>query len=392
MVKWTGSINMLKEFIWIKFGSVNTWNYSKASPKKPATWRLKEKDHLIIWYPSTKTLSFQRKIAYELKETIKAIIKEKKPASRAQANISGSIDETLNTLLSGSVDTPPLFPDTPKVQEYSTIDDRICTWTENETTAVKALIQLNPSKDLSFTPASRDCPWKTVMQCRETRTSDLFKKESEIIDSPSTVEEEIGHDNDAIKQTHCNKNARESDRTSVLLDLLCEEYVKRKQLQEKYVILEKESKNLRDEVESLTEVIRLLQAEKTNTEDHRDPPSEDIIKEWETPIKTASQKQPPRFTSLVETRNRFNVLSDENKDDNSADKKNDTFAIQMENIKLKRKINYLEKIIQDKDHLYKKEHASKEIIIQSEHSINQSTEKKKRRIQGRKIINKVKQH
>ena len=136
--------------------------YFKASPKKPATWRLKEKDYLIIWYPSTKTLSFQGKIAYELKEAIKAIIKEKKPASRAQANISSSINETLNTLLPGSVDTAPLFPDTPKVQEYSTIDDRICTWTENETTTVKALIQLNPSKDLSFTPASRDCPWKTV--------------------------------------------------------------------------------------------------------------------------------------------------------------------------------------------------------------------------------------
>ena len=130
--------------------------------------------------------------------------------------------------------------------------------------------------------------------------------------------------------------------------MLCEKNVKRKKLQEKYVILEKESKNLRGEVESLTEVIRLLQAEKTNTEDHKDPPSEDIIKEWQTPNKTASQKQPPRFTSLVETRNRFNVLSDENKDDNSADKKNNTFAIQMENIKLKRKINYLEKIIEDR--------------------------------------------
>ena len=127
--------------------------------------------------------------------------------------------------------------------------------------------------------------------------------------------------------------------------MLCEENVKRKKLQEKYVILEKESKNLRGEVESLTEVIRLLQAEKTNTEDHKDPPSEDIIKEWQTPNKTASQKQPLRFTPLVETRNRFNVLSDENKDDNLVDKKNDTFAIQMENIKLKRKINYLEKII-----------------------------------------------
>ena len=110
--------------------------------------------------------------------------------------------------------------------------------------------------------------------------------------------------------------------------MLCEENVKRKKLQEKYVILEKESKNLRGEVESLTEVIRLLQAEKKNTEDHKDPSSEDIIKEWQTPDKTASQKQPPRFTSLVETRNRLNVLSDENKNDNSADKKNDRFAIQ----------------------------------------------------------------
>ena len=297
VVKWTGSINMLKEFIRIKFGSVNTWSYFKASPKKPATWRQTQKDyHLIIWYPSTKTLSFQGKIAYQLKETIRAIIKEKKPASRAQANISSSIDETLNTLLSGSVDTPPLFPDTPKVQEYSTIDDRICTWTENETTAVKALIQLNPSKDLSFTPSLRDCPWKTVMHCRETRTTDLVEKDSDIIDAPFSVEEEIGHDNDAIKQAHCNKNARESDRTSVLLEWLCEENVKRKKLQEKNVILEKESKNLRDEVESLTEVIRLLQHEKANTEGHKDP-SEDIIKKWQTPNKTASQKRHPQIYS-----------------------------------------------------------------------------------------------
>ena len=59
------------------------------------------------------------------------------------------------------------------------------------------------------------------MQRRGTRTSDLIKKDLEIIDSPSSIEEETGHDNDAIKQTLCNKNARESDRTSVLLDLLC---------------------------------------------------------------------------------------------------------------------------------------------------------------------------
>ena len=37
VVKWTRSINMLKEFIRIKFGSVNTRSYFKASPKKPAT-------------------------------------------------------------------------------------------------------------------------------------------------------------------------------------------------------------------------------------------------------------------------------------------------------------------------------------------------------------------
>ena len=49
----------------------------------------------------------------------------------------------------------------------------------------------------------------------------------------------------------------------------------------------------------------------------------------------------------------------------------------MENIKLKRKINYLEKIIEDKDHLYKKEHTSKEIIMQSEHSINQTNRQEK---------------
>ena len=145
------------------------------------------------------------------------------------------------------------------------------------------------------------------------------------------------------------------------------------------------------EVASLTEVIRLLQAEKTNTEDHKDPPSEDIIKEWQTLNKTASQKQPPRFTPLVETRNRFNILSDKNKDDNSADKKNDTFAIQMENIKLKRRINYLEKIIQDKDHTRKSIHQKRSLCNQNIVSIK-PTEKKKRRIQGRKIINKVKQH
>ena len=49
----------------------------------------------------------------------------------------------------------------------------------------------------------------------------------------------------------------------------------------------------------------------------------------------------------------------------------------MENIKLKRKINYLEKMIQDKDYLYRKEHSSKEIIMQSEHSINQTNREEK---------------
>ena len=49
----------------------------------------------------------------------------------------------------------------------------------------------------------------------------------------------------------------------------------------------------------------------------------------------------------------------------------------MENIKLKRKMNYLEKIMKDKDHSYKKEHLSKEIIMQSEHSIHQTNREEK---------------
>ena len=109
---------------------------------------------------------------------------------------------------------------------------------------------MNPSKELNFTPASKYCPWKSVIRCRETRTSDSVERDSEIIDFSTSVEEEIGHDNDAIKQTHCNKNARESDRTSVLLDLLCEENAKRKKLQGKNIILEKEFKTLRGEVKA----------------------------------------------------------------------------------------------------------------------------------------------
>ena len=85
-----------------------------------------------------------------------------------------------------------------------------------------AVLSNSAIKKKHFICTLRDCPWKTVIQCRKTLTSDLVEKDSDIIDSPSSVEEEIGHDNDVIKRTHCNKNTRESDRTSVLLDLLCE--------------------------------------------------------------------------------------------------------------------------------------------------------------------------
>ena len=56
VVKWTGSINMLKEFIRIKFGSVNTWSYFKASPKKNSNLETEGEglsNHLVSLYKDT---------------------------------------------------------------------------------------------------------------------------------------------------------------------------------------------------------------------------------------------------------------------------------------------------------------------------------------------------
>ena len=58
-----------------------------------------------------------------------------------------------------------------------------------------------------------------------------------------------------------NRICASENRINVLLDLLCEEKEKCGRFNERNIILEKETNDLKNEVESLTEIIRMLQTQ-----------------------------------------------------------------------------------------------------------------------------------
>ena len=65
-------------------------------------------------------------------------------------------------------------------------------------------------------------------------------------------------------KTDQKEENKDTSRISLLQDLLGEENMKYKKLLERNIILEKETKDLKTELDSLTELIRILQTEKSS--------------------------------------------------------------------------------------------------------------------------------
>ena len=133
------------------------------------------------------------------------------------------------------------------------------------------------------------------------------------------------------------------NRINVLLDLLCEEKEKCRRFNERNIILEKETNDLKNEVESLTEIIRMLQTPNSPAGINTDTSLVNDQQEWETSLKTTSRKSPPESRTGVVTRNKFLALQTENRGEKNSviTDDNKLFFIQMENVKMKRKLNYL---------------------------------------------------
>ena len=129
----------------------------------------------------------------------------------------------------------------------------------------------------------------------------------------------------------------------MLLDFLCEENIKCKKLTERNSILEKEVQDLKAELESLTEIF--LQKESPSAEVNDHTSSKDHSEVWQIPTRTVNEKRPPtKSKSLITTNNGFSALQDDvddKRDNSSLTSDNGSFSIQMENIKLKQKVQYL---------------------------------------------------
>ena len=72
--------------------------------------------------------------------------------------------------------------------------------------------------------------------------------------------------------------------------------------------------------------------------------------EWQTSLKTTSRKAPPESPTGIVTRNKFLALQTENREEKNSTITDDNslFFIQMENIKMKRKLSYLENKMKEK--------------------------------------------
>ena len=105
----------------------------------------------------------------------------------------------------------------------------------------------------------------------------------------------------------------------------------------------KETKDLKTELDSLTELIRILQTEKSSLKVNVVKQTKDNSQEWKIQTKKNHNQRPPEPHPQIDIRNTYSILQDDDKENNTAmEKDNCLFSIQMENIKLKQKVNYLE--------------------------------------------------
>ena len=239
-------------------------------------------------------------------------------------------NESSNLWNPSDTDPLPFFPDTLDKFENSVTD-----WTYCDNTAVEALLQLQTSKT----------SWKPGIISRAYTQEKIIQTDEPVDESETKLKNPEDVDFNRTRNFR-NRNERNTDfdRVSMLLDFLCEENIRCKKLTERNSILEKEVQNLKAELESLTEIF--LQKESPSTEVHDHTSSKDFSEVWQIPTKTINGKRPPaKLKSPITINNGISAIQDDvdDKRDNSSLKSvNESFSIQMENIKLKQKVQYLE--------------------------------------------------
>ena len=223
-----------------------------------------------------------------------------------------------------------IFPDTPDKFEISVIG-----WTCCHETAVEALLQFQKSKT----------SWKPSIISRAYTLEKIIQTDEPVDESEAKLKNPEGVNlNRTGNFRNQNERNTDFDRVSMLIDFLCEENTKCKKLTERNSILEKEVQNLKAELESLTEIF--LQKESPSTEVNDHTSSKDYSEVWQIPTRTVNGKRPlAKSKSLVTISNGFSALQDDvddKRDDSSLKSDNGSISIQMENSKLKQKVQYLE--------------------------------------------------
>ena len=115
-------------------------------------------------------------------------------------------------------------------------------------------------------------------------------------------------------------------------------------------MLERETNDLKNEVDSLTEIIRMLQTHNSPAEMNTDTSLVNDEQERQTSLKTANRKAPPESPTGLATKIKFFALQTENREEKNTTitDENGLFFLQMENVKMKRKLNYLENKVIEK--------------------------------------------
>ena len=141
------------------------------------------------------------------------------------------------------------------------------------------------------------------------------------------------HKTNLCKTTKNDDICASENRINVLLDLLCEEKEKCGRFNERNIILKRETNDLQNKIDSLTEIIRMLFTENYESESPPPPPP-----------------PPSESPTGIVTRNKFPALKTENREEKNSTITDDNslFFIQMENVKMKRKLCYLENKVKEK--------------------------------------------
>ena len=154
----------------------------------------------------------------------------------------------------------PFYPPTPTLFDTSTAG------TENHRTGQDACVA-EALLQLKFQSTSTNVPTMNAKEkCKPSYTKRIYSRPKD------------------------NSICGSENRINVLLDLLCEEKEKCRRFNECNIKLEKETNDLKNEVDSLTGIIRMLQTQNLLTGINTDTSLVNDQQEWQTSLETTSQK------------------------------------------------------------------------------------------------------